>query len=124
MKDGIAIEHIIGTATAIDMKLLMLNGYGVPVELAPETTIYMFMSDACWKGIFDLTTGILNFANDSWSVFDWFVFGTSECDLLIESGPEAVFACDVLFIATTITSWSKSALEVYQGGREVNAYCN
>lgn len=124
LKDGIAVEHIIGTATAIDMKLLMLNGYGVPVELAPETTIYMFMSDACWKGIFDLTTGILNFANDSWSVFDWFVFGTSECDLLIESGPEAVFACDLLFIATTITSWSKSALEVYQGGREVNANCN
>ena len=48
LKDGVAVEHIIGTATIFDMKLLILYGYGIPVELAPGTTpIYMFMSDAC-----------------------------------------------------------------------------
>jgi hypothetical protein len=124
LKDGVAVEHVIGTATATDMKLLIVYGYGIAVELAPGTTsIYMFMSDSCWKGIFDLTTGILNFADDSRSVIDWFVLGTSECDALIESGPEAVFACEVDFIAVTISSWTKSGLAVYKGGREVNADC-
>ena len=125
LKDGIAVEHVIGTATAIDMKLLILHGYGVPVELAPgATTIYMFMSDACWKGILDLTLGILNFANDSWSVIDWFLYTTAECDALIETGPEAVFACEMTVIRLTMYSWSKSGLAVYAGGREVNANCN
>ena len=39
LKDGAAVEHVIGTATAIDMKLLILHGYGVPVELAPDYAI-------------------------------------------------------------------------------------
>jgi hypothetical protein len=124
LKDGVAVEHIIGTATATDMKLLILYGYGIPVELAPGTTpIYMFMSDACWQGILDLTTGILDFWYDSWSIIEWFDLGTVECDALIETGPEAVFGCDVLFIAATISSWSKSELDIYEGGREVNASC-
>ena len=81
------------------------------------------MTNACWQGIFDLTTGILNFLDDSWSIIEWFDAGTIECDALIEIGPEAVIACDALFIAGTLWSWTKSELAVYKGGREVSASC-
>jgi hypothetical protein len=123
LKDGIAVEHVIGTATFTDMKLLFLDGYGVQVQLAPGHNIYMFMSDKCWQGYFDLTLGILNFAEDSWAIIGWFLASTSECDALVEIGPEAVFACEMTTIELTITSWSRSGLAVFTGGVEVIASC-
>ena len=48
LKDGVAVEHVIGTATFTDIKLLFLHGYGVPLEITPNTeTVYMFMSNKC-----------------------------------------------------------------------------
>jgi len=100
---GKNVEHVIGTATMPDMKILVLGGYGVPVKLTPNShPIMMFCKASCIAEV------VLE-VKDIWSAMSpaWAALFTEEalCTLSFEAPPVMVI-CE---IASTMYNLGKAS---------------
>ena len=126
LKDGVAVEHVIGTATQLDMKILLLHGYGVPLEITPGAIpTYMFMSDDCWT---DLGHLLMSVAAAGGGLYAAFFTITSAClAASIWSGPFAVAvatACEMSAMLAELGAASGAVIVGYESGKEVIQDCD
>ena len=124
LKDSVAVEHVIGTATHLDMKILVLHGYGVPLEITPGAVpTYMFMSNKCWEGWLTLLGSI----SAGGALFPAFASVSVACIALsVWEGPFAfatATACEIGMMTAAIAGFGVTVIDSYSGGVEVEADC-
>ena len=117
-KDGPFVEHVIGSATMLDMKLLHLHGYGVQVAVAKDyPPIMMFMSSECWTNL-----GILlgSIAATGGSLYAVFLGITGACVAVSAWSVFGAFAlataCEMAAMAIELSAAGGAIIAGYQGG--------
>jgi hypothetical protein len=116
---GKNVEHVIGTATMPDMKILVLGGYGVPVKLSPNSyPIMMFMKATCIANV------VLE-VKDIWSVGSpaWAALFTEEalCSLSFEA-PPAMVICEIAATMYNLGTASWAAIKLINTARYKTVY--